>query len=74
MSKCPKCGGTGIRCNGIRRAASFIVGATVGTILTGGRGGAHAAHGAEKIFNDLTPTKDYICTDCGYVWKVESKL
>lgn len=73
MAKCPKCGGTGIRCNGIRRAASMVVGTAIGTLLGFGNR-AHAAHGAEKIFNDLTPTKDFICTDCGYVWKVESKL
>ena len=71
MSTCPKCGGFATRTNIVRRTASLVAGSIVGSIIAGNN--AHGRHTAESIFNLLTPTKKYVCTDCGYSWEVRDE-
>ena len=73
MTKCPKCGSIAIRTNVVRRTASTLAGSLAGMIISPGSQ-AHALHAAKEISNKLTPTKNYICPNCGHTWQVKSKL
>jgi len=73
MERCPKCKTIALRTNVVRRTASGFAGSMIGMIISPGSQ-AHALHAAKEISNKLTPTKNYICPNCGHTWKVKDEL